>query len=56
MMWLRGIEALTWATLTTPLTTAETGLPVGPCPEACPWTPEQVLAEDFWPEVAEDGA
>jgi hypothetical protein len=28
----------------------ETGLPLSTFPEACPWTPEQVLDEDFWPE------
>jgi len=28
----------------------ETGLPLATFPEACPWTAEQVLAEDFWPE------
>jgi Domain of unknown function DUF29 len=27
----------------------ETGLPLATFPEACPWTPEQVLDEDFWP-------
>jgi len=29
----------------------ETGLPLATFPEACPWTPEQILAEDFWPEA-----
>jgi uncharacterized protein DUF29 len=29
----------------------ETGLPLATFPEACPWTPEQVLDEAFWPEV-----
>ena len=28
----------------------ETGLPLATCPETCPWTPDQVLDEDFWPE------
>jgi hypothetical protein len=28
----------------------ETGLPLATFPEACPWTVEQVLDEDFWPE------
>ena len=28
----------------------ETGLPLTTFPPACPWTPEQVLADDFWPE------
>jgi len=29
----------------------ETGLPLPTFPPACPWTPEQVLGADFWPEV-----
>jgi len=29
---------------------AETGLPSGTFPEACPWTAEQVLDGEFWPE------
>jgi hypothetical protein len=33
----------------------ETGLPLVSFPEACPWTPEQVLDTDFWP-AAEEGA
>ncbi len=28
----------------------ETGLPLVTFPEACPWTVEQVLDEDFLPE------
>ena len=28
----------------------ETGLPVETFPPTCPWTSEQVLAADFWPE------
>jgi hypothetical protein len=32
---------------------AETGLPLATFPEACPWTPAQVLDPDFWP--GEDG-
>ena len=28
----------------------ETGLPLTTFPEACPWTPAQVLDVDFWPE------
>lgn len=28
----------------------ETGLPKSTFPESCPWTFEQVLNEDFWPE------
>ena len=29
----------------------ETGLPLVTFPEACPWTAEQVLDVDFWPEA-----
>ncbi len=29
----------------------ETGLPLVTFPEACPWTAEQVLDTDFWPEA-----
>jgi hypothetical protein len=32
------------------LTQDETGLPLATFPETCPWTPEQVLDPDFWPE------
>lgn len=32
------------------LAQSETGLPLTTFPEACPWTPEQVLDTDFWPE------
>jgi len=28
----------------------ETGLPLATFPEVCPWTVEQVLDADFWPE------
>ena len=28
----------------------ETGLPLTTFPEACPWTPAQVLDPEFWPE------
>ena len=28
----------------------ETGLTLATFPEACPWTPEQVLDAEFWPE------
>jgi hypothetical protein len=28
----------------------EAGLPLATFPETCPWTPEQVLDGDFWPE------
>jgi Domain of unknown function DUF29 len=31
----------------------DTGLPLTTFPEACPWSVEQVLAEDFWPEKVE---
>jgi hypothetical protein len=34
----------------------ETGLPLATFPEACPWSLAQVLDEDFWPEMAGDGA
>ena len=27
------------------------GLPLATFPEACPWSTEQVLDEDFWPEA-----
>lgn len=33
----------------------ETGLPLATFPEACPWTPKQVMAEDFWPDGQTDG-
>jgi hypothetical protein len=29
---------------------AETSLPLATFPEGCPWTQEQVLDDDFWPE------
>jgi hypothetical protein len=28
----------------------QTGLPLAIFPEVCPWTPEQVLDANFWPE------
>jgi hypothetical protein len=28
----------------------ETGLPEQTFPAACPWSLEQMMAEDFWPE------
>lgn len=28
----------------------QTGLPLSTFPEVCPWTPEQILDADFWPE------
>jgi Domain of unknown function DUF29 len=31
----------------------ETGLPLATFPEACPWAPEQVLDEAFWPQAPE---
>jgi hypothetical protein len=33
------------------LAAAETGLPLAAFPETCPWTVEQILDDDFWPEV-----
>jgi len=33
------------------LTSRETGLPASTFPEHCPWTFEQAIAADFWPEV-----
>lgn len=32
------------------LAATETGLPLTTFPESCPWSPAQVLDEDFWPE------
>jgi len=29
----------------------ETGLPDAVLPHDCPWTPEQILDDDFWPEA-----
>jgi Domain of unknown function DUF29 len=29
----------------------DTGLPLTTFPDLCPWPPEQVLREDFWPEA-----
>jgi hypothetical protein len=29
----------------------DAGLPLTTFPEVCPWSIEQVLAEDFWPEA-----
>jgi hypothetical protein len=29
----------------------ETGLPQALFPQACPWTPEQALDADFWPDA-----
>jgi hypothetical protein len=34
--------------MTTP--TYETDLPLATFPAVCPWTPEQVLDEELWPE------
>ncbi len=34
----------------------DTELPLATFPEVYPWPVEQVLAEDFWPEMAGDGA
>ena len=33
------------------LAVAETGLPEATFPNECPWTFEQFMAEDFWPET-----
>jgi hypothetical protein len=33
------------------LTETDTGLPLMTFPEACPWTVDQVLDEDFWPDA-----
>ena len=30
---------------------AQTSLPLSTFPETCPWTPEQVLDDDFWPDA-----
>jgi hypothetical protein len=30
-----------------------TRLPLATFPEVCPWTAEQILADDFWPEAGE---
>jgi Domain of unknown function DUF29 len=38
------------------LAAVETSLALTPFPETCPWVGEQVLDEDFWPEMAGDGA
>jgi hypothetical protein len=38
------------------LAAIETRLPLATFPETCPWTSGQVLEEDFWPEMAGDGA
>jgi hypothetical protein len=32
------------------IASAETGLPLSTFPEACPWTLEQVVDEEFWPD------
>jgi Domain of unknown function DUF29 len=32
------------------IASAETGLPLATFPDVCPWTHEQVVDEDFWPE------
>lgn len=29
----------------------ETRLPLATFPESCPWSPAQILDEDFWPEA-----
>ena len=45
-------ELLTWAYPRARRDAAkDTGLPLTAFPDACPWPPEQVLQEDFWPEA-----
>jgi hypothetical protein len=34
----------------------QTGLPLATFPESCPWTVEQVLDQEFWPEEPSPGA
>lgn len=34
-------------------TEIETGLPLDVLPSVCPWTVEQILDDEFWPEVVE---
>jgi hypothetical protein len=29
----------------------ETGLPLATFPQECPWSAEQILDEEFWPDV-----
>jgi Domain of unknown function DUF29 len=38
------------------LAAVEMSLPLPTFPETCPWVGEQVLDEDFWPEMAGAGA
>jgi hypothetical protein len=38
------------------LAAVETSLPLTTFPSTCPWAGKQVLDEDFWPEMAGDGA
>ena len=45
-------ELLTWAYPRARRDAAkDTGLPLTTFPDPCPWPPEQVLREDFWPEA-----
>ena len=45
-------ELLTWAYPRARRDAAkDTGLPLTAFPDPCPWPPEQVLREDFWPEA-----
>jgi hypothetical protein len=37
------------------LAAVEANLPLTTFPETCPWAGEQVLDEEFWPEMAGDG-
>lgn len=41
--------AETWADTLT-ITTRETGLPFEAFPEECPWSMEQIMDPDFWPD------
>ena len=41
--------------LATRWATEETGLPESAFPERCPWTIQQVMHEDFYPDDAENG-
>jgi hypothetical protein len=38
------------------LAAVETSLPLTMFPATCPWAGEQVLNEDFWPEIEGEGA
>lgn len=49
-MTLYGTDVYQW---TQQQAAADTGLLLETFPAACPWTAEQVLDEDFWPQGAE---